>query len=100
MRQSQWSCALAVCLLCSATFAATGDPDEDGPSAPQTADIAGRVEALNLNMQRGELDGVILFVNGNRVQVNLPESMVDAIAKSVAVGDIVQATVTPEGAGP
>ena len=89
IRRPQWVCALtAACLMGTAAVAAPGDPDEDGPPAPQKTDIAGRIESFNLNTQRGELDGLILFANGTRVQLNLPESIADEVAKAVAVGDI------------
>jgi hypothetical protein len=97
LRHPQWVCALAGVLICSSLSAAPGGPDDGGPPQMQTTDIAGRIESLNLNTQRGELDGLILNVNGTRVQVNLPESVVDVIAKAIAVGDVVQATVTAEG---
>src|SRR4051812_10151252 len=93
-------CARAVLITClaavgSVSAAAPGGP----PGGQQPMTVVGRVEGFNLQEQRGTLDGLILNSNGVRIQVNLPEAIVDAVAKSVFPGDIVQATILPEGGG-
>jgi hypothetical protein len=75
--------------------AARGGPGADPGPAPEAADpvdLAGKVESLNLNNQRGSLDGLILVADGQRVQVNLADNQADTIAKTVAVGDQVKVT--------
>jgi hypothetical protein len=67
------------------------------PEAAQA--VSGKVQSFNLG-PRGEVEGVMLAMDGKAAQLNVPPGIGAALMGNVKVGDTVKALVRAQGGGP